>query len=83
MATSDPGTIRCPAGTHRRAVIGDVETVAQKILYVNDVSALSRITFQMGVSALPHRRITVYELLGTGVAPLVHKELTSVASTDG
>jgi hypothetical protein len=35
--------------------MGDAETVAQKILCVNEVlGGLARIGFQMGVSALPH-----------------------------
>jgi len=70
--------LRGPTGA---LLIGDVDTVTQKILYVNDVlGGLSRLTFQMGVSALPHQKmLRSIELLGTGVAPLVHKELTAVA----
>ncbi len=72
--------LRGPTGA---LLIGDVESVTQKILYVNDVlGGLSRITFQMGVSALPHQKmLRSIQLLGTGVAPLVHKELASVVST--
>ena len=71
--------LRGPTGA---LLIGDVETVTQKILYVNDVlGGLSRITFQMGVSALPHQKmLRSIEFLGTGVAPLVHTELSVVAS---
>jgi len=60
-------------------LIGDAETVAQKILYVNEVlGGLSRITFQMGVSTLPHRKMLgSIEILGTLVAPIVRKELTA------
>jgi probable LLM family oxidoreductase len=60
-------------------LIGDAETVAQKILYVNEVlGGLSRITFQMGVSTLPHRKmLESIEILGTLVAPIVRKELTA------
>ena len=74
--------LRGPTGA---LLIGDVERVTQKILYVNDVlGGLSRITFQMGVSALPHQKmLRSIELLGTGVAPLVQKELNSVVSTGG
>jgi hypothetical protein len=56
--------------------------VAEKILYVNEVlGGLSRITFQMGVSALPHQKmLRSIELLGTGVAPKVRKQLTTVLS---
>jgi alkanesulfonate monooxygenase SsuD/methylene tetrahydromethanopterin reductase-like flavin-dependent oxidoreductase (luciferase family) len=63
-------------------IIGDVEKVVEKILYVNEVlGGLSRITFQMGVSALPHEKtLRSIELLGTGVAPIVRKQLTTVLS---
>jgi probable LLM family oxidoreductase len=63
-------------------LIGDAETVAQKILYVNEVlGGLARITFQMGVSALPHEKmLRSIELLGTRVAAIVRRELTAVAS---
>src|SRR5215472_13052478 len=69
--------LRGPTGA---LLIGDAETVAQKVLYVNEVlGGLSRITFQMGVSALPHEKmIRSIELLGTSVAPLVRKELTAM-----
>ena len=71
--------LRGPTGA---LLIGDVDTVAQKMLYVNDVlGGLSRITFQMGVSALPHQKmVRSIELLGTRVAPVVRKELTGVVS---
>ena len=41
------------------------------MLYVNQVlGGLSRITFQMGVSALPHdKMLRSIEILGTQVAP--------------
>src|SRR5213594_578295 len=39
-------------------LIGDAKTVAKKILCVNEVlGGLSRITFQMGVSTLPHQKM--------------------------
>jgi hypothetical protein len=58
-------------------LISDAETVTQKIMYVNEVlGGLSRITFQMGVSALPHQKVLrSIELLGARVAPIVRKEL--------
>jgi probable LLM family oxidoreductase len=60
-------------------LIGDAETVAEKILYVNEVlGGLSRITFQMGVSALPHQKmLRSIEILGTRVAPLVRKQFAA------
>jgi probable LLM family oxidoreductase len=71
--------LRGPTGA---LLIGDTETVAQKIIYVNEVlGGLSRITFQMGVSALPHEKmLRSIELLGTRVAPMVREQLTPVAS---
>lgn len=71
--------LRGPTGA---LLIGDAETVVRKILYVNDVlGGLSRITFQMGVSALPHQKmLQSIELLGNHVAPIVRKELTLVSS---
>jgi len=71
--------LRGPTGA---LLIGDVETVAEKVLYVNEVlGGLSRITFQMGVSALPHEKmLRSIELLGTSVAPILREELTTVSS---
>ncbi len=68
--------VRGPTGA---LLIGDAETVAEKILYVNEVlGGLSRITFQMGVSTLPHQKmLRAIEILGTRVAPIVRKELTA------
>jgi probable LLM family oxidoreductase len=72
-------TLRGPTGA---LLIGDSETVTQKLLYVNEVlGGLARITFQMGVSALPHEKmLRSIELLGAHLAPLVRKELTAVSS---
>jgi probable LLM family oxidoreductase len=71
--------LRGPTGA---LLIGDAETIAEKILYVNEVlGGLSRITFQMGVSALPHdKMLRSIELLGTRVAPIARKELTTMSS---
>src|SRR5579859_5178100 len=71
--------LRGPTGA---LIIGDAEKVAEKILYVNEVlGGLSRITFQMGVSALPHEKmLRSIELLGTRVAPNVRKECMAVPS---
>ena len=68
--------LRGPTGA---LLIGDAETVTRKVLYVNEVlGGLSRITFQMGVSALPHEKmLRSIELLGTRVAPLVRNEVTA------
>jgi len=69
--------VRGPTGA---LLIGDAETVANKILYVNEVlGGLSRITFQMGVSTLPHpKMLRAIEILGTLVAPIIRKELAAI-----
>ena len=58
-------------------LIGDADTVAKKILYVNEALGGSlRITFQMGVSTLPHEKMKrAIEILGKRVAPIIRKEL--------
>jgi probable LLM family oxidoreductase len=71
--------LRGPKGA---LLIGDVDTVAKKILYVNEaLGGITRITFQMGVSTLPHpKMLRAIELLGAGVAPAVNKQLTAAVA---
>jgi probable LLM family oxidoreductase len=66
--------LRGPTGA---LLIGDAETVAQKILYVSAaLGGVSRITFQMGVATVPHdRMLRAIEILGNDVAPIVRKEM--------
>jgi probable LLM family oxidoreductase len=54
-------------------LIGDAETVAKKLLYVNEaLGGISRVTFQMGVSTLPHEKMMrAIEILGENLAPIV------------
>src|SRR5579862_3481971 len=68
--------VRGPTGA---LLIGDAETVAEKILYVNEaLGGISRITFQMGVSTLPHQKmLRAIEILGARVAPIVRRELAA------
>ena len=65
--------LRGPTGA---LLIGDAATVAKKILYVNEaLGGISRFTFQMGVSTLPHpKMLRAIEILGKQVAPMVRKE---------
>ena len=58
-------------------IVGDPETVAEKILRLNkSLGGISRLTFQMSVAALPHARLMrAIELLGTRVVPLVREAL--------
>lgn len=71
--------LRGPTGA---LLIGDAETVSEKILYVNEVlGGISRLTFQMGVATLPHQKmLRSIEILGTRVAPAVRKELASTSA---
>lgn len=68
--------VRGPTGA---LIIGDPERIVEKILYVDEaLGGLTRITFQMGVSALPHRKmLRSIELLGTRVAPIIKKEFAA------
>jgi probable LLM family oxidoreductase len=72
--------LREPTGA---LMIGDAETVAKKILYVNEALAgVSRVTFQMGVSTLPHpKMLRAIEILGTQLAPIIRKKLAANAPT--
>lgn len=67
-----------PAGA---LLVGDPETVAEKILRVNEsLGGISRLTFQMSVAALPHAKMMrAIEILGTKVKPMVQ---TALASSD-
>ena len=68
--------LRGPKGA---LLIGDSETVTKKILYFNEaLGGISRLTFQMGVSTLPHEKMRrAIEILGTQVAPAVRIQLTA------
>jgi probable LLM family oxidoreductase len=60
-------------------VIGDAETVTTKLLHINDdLGGISRVTFQMGVSTVPHEQMMrAIEILGTQVAPRVRATLVA------
>jgi probable LLM family oxidoreductase len=66
-------------GPHGALLIGDAETVAKKVLRVDEaLGGISRVTFQMGVSTLPHpKMLRAIEILGTRVAPIVREELAA------
>lgn len=66
--------------------IGDAETVAEKILYVNEaLGGISRVSFQMTVATLPQiKLLRATELLGTEVVPLIRsgkRKSSQAAST--
>jgi probable LLM family oxidoreductase len=58
-------------------LIGDAETVVEKVLYTNEaLGGVSRLDFQMTVATLPHAKMMkAIEILGAKVAPAVRKEL--------
>jgi probable LLM family oxidoreductase len=68
--------LRRPTGA---LMVSDPETVAQKILDINEsLGGISRIDFQMSVAALSHAKlIHSIELIGSRVAPIVRKQLPS------
>jgi probable LLM family oxidoreductase len=67
---------RGPAGAY---LVGDAETVAQKILHFNKaLGGLARITFQMSVAAMEHAKMArSIEILGRDVVPIVARALGS------
>ncbi len=67
--------LRGPTGA---LIVGDAETVTKKVLYIDEaLGGISRITFQMGVSTLPHAKMRrAIEILGESVAPEVRKALS-------
>jgi probable LLM family oxidoreductase len=61
--------MRGPTGS---LVVGDVETVARKILHIKEVLGIQRFMLHISVGTLPHEQVLrAIELLGTEVAPLV------------
>lgn len=66
--------LRGPEGA---LMVGDVETVVEKILHYDQVlGGISRITFQMSPASLPHEKeMKAIELLGKQVSPWVNTVL--------
>ncbi len=66
--------LRGPTGA---LLIGDANTVVEKILAVNEaLGGIARLNFQMTVATLPHAKMMrAIEILGTQVAPIIRKEL--------
>jgi len=73
------GHFNAQLGPTGALLVGDSEGVVEKILQVNEaLGGISRLTFQMSVAALPHAKmLRAIELLGTQVAPMVRKALSS------
>ncbi len=82
-----PPTTRAQFDATRTAagalIVGDPETIAEKILYENEaLGGISRINIQLTSGTLPHRKVMrAIELLGDRVAPLVRKELVAAPVT--
>ena len=57
-------------------LIGEPDEVAEKILRHSEaLGGISRITFQMNASSLPHAKLMqAIETIGARVAPVVRKE---------
>jgi probable LLM family oxidoreductase len=66
--------LRGPTGA---LMIGDAERVATKIIYQHEqLGGIDRVTFQMGVSTLPHAKmLRAIEILGTKMAPMIREEI--------
>src|SRR3954467_11671092 len=66
-------------GPYGAMLVGEPNEVAEKMLRHSEaLGGLSRITFQMNASSLPHAKLMhSIELLGTRVAPIVRKEIES------
>ncbi|QNK57749.1 MULTISPECIES: LLM class flavin-dependent oxidoreductase [Paenibacillus] len=59
--------------------VGDPEFVAEKIVLLRKNLGLTRFFLHLDVGVMPHREILhSIELLGTKVAPIVHKELARI-----
>ena len=73
------GHFNAQLGSTGALLVGDPETVVEKILLVNEaLGGISRLTFQMSVAALPHpKMLRAIELLGTKIAPMVRNSLAS------
>ena len=73
------GHFNAQLGPTGALLVGDPETVVEKIVQVNHaLGGISRLTFQMSVAALPQAKmLRAIELLGTEVAPMLHNSLAS------
>ncbi|GMK40296.1 luciferase [Paenibacillus sp. CCS19] len=61
--------------------VGDPEFVAEKIVLLRKNLGLTRFFLHVNVGTMPHREVLrAIELLGTKVAPIVHKELARLES---
>ncbi|MFL5560873.1 MAG: Atu2307/SP_0267 family LLM class monooxygenase [Gemmatimonadaceae bacterium] len=68
-------------GPQGALLIGEPEEVTEKILrHSESLRGIARVTFQMNVASLPQAKLMrAIEMLGTQVAPVLHKEAASGA----
>src|SRR3954469_17279215 len=70
------GQFDASLGLHNHLVVGDVEAVAEKIVFQHSIFGHSRFLAQMSIGPMPHDKVLrSIELFGTEVAPRVHAEL--------
>lgn len=63
--------------------VGDPEYVAEKIILLRKNLGVTRFFLHVNVGTLPHREVMrAIELLGTKVAPIVHKELARIETKE-
>jgi probable LLM family oxidoreductase len=64
-------------GLNGALIIGDAETVTEKVLRLNkDLGGIARLSFQMTIATLPHEKMMrAIEVLGTEVAPAIRAQL--------
>jgi probable LLM family oxidoreductase len=76
VSRADFDSQRGPLGA---LLIGDPEEVTEKIIRHSEaLGGISRLTFQMNAASLPQAKmLRAIELLGTRVAPALHKELVA------
>jgi probable LLM family oxidoreductase len=73
------GQFDAQLGPQGALLIGEPEEVAEKILrHSESLGGIARVQFQMNASSLPHdKMMRAIELLGTEVAPIVRKALST------
>ena len=68
-------------GPRGALLVGSPDEVVEKILFEHELFGHQRFLAQISVGPLPHAQVLrALELLGTRVAPAVHKALSAVGS---
>jgi probable LLM family oxidoreductase len=71
-------------GPNGALLIGDAETVAEKVVRLNrDIGGIARLNFQMTIATLPHKKMMrAIEILGTQVAPAIRAKLSALGTPE-